>query len=205
VGNPVREDILAIAEPAIRYKNHTDGLNVLVIGGSLGAKIFNDLLPEVFAKVRNVAQITHQVGRSGMDEVKINYAKLCTQNNTSGMGIRINVVDFIDDMAALYTASDLIICRAGALTVSEVCAAGIAAIFVPYPNAVDDHQRHNAEPLVKLGAAIMIIQSELTVDKLASMINGLTREDCIRMSELAKTMAIPDSTSRIYNVILRLL
>jgi UDP-N-acetylglucosamine--N-acetylmuramyl-(pentapeptide) pyrophosphoryl-undecaprenol N-acetylglucosamine transferase len=198
LGNPVRDDIASIPLPERRYPSRIGGLNVLVLGGSLGAKIFNDILPEVFSIVNSklpehIASITHQVGRGNREDVAKEYAKFGIMD--------VNVVNFIDNMATQYASCDLLICRAGASTVSEVCASGIAAIFVPYPHAVDDHQRYNAEALVSANAAMMFIQSQLTVTDLADVIMALNRSRCEDMARRAKSLAIINSSEKIKEVI----
>lgn len=192
VGNPVREDILNLNDIDERYATRQNGLNILVVGGSLGAKALNDIMPEVCSKLNNLGSITHQVGRGDINEINAHYAKY---------NINANVVNFIDNMASQYKQADLIICRAGASTVSEIMAVGIAAIFIPYPYAVDDHQRYNAKPLVDINGAYMIIQNELTVDKLTGLINMTSRQQCVSMAKITASIAIKDSTTRITNII----
>lgn len=196
VGNPVRPEILAIEAPETRYSNKNGGLNVLIIGGSLGAKIFNEILPLVFAKVSNLAKITHQVGRGDKSSVEEAYKKC---------GVNANIVNFIDDMADAYTEADLIICRAGASTVSEVAVVGVAAIFVPYPYAVDDHQYYNAKYLVNASAAKLIKQADLTVDALAEVINNLDRHLCQAMAINGRKVAKSSSSNDIYQLIIKLI
>lgn len=198
LGNPVRDSIENIAIPQKRYAKREGGLKVSILGGSLGAQIFNELLPEVFALVNenkpgHIAAITHQVGRGDAEVVAKEYAKF-------GI-IKATVVNFIDDMAALYADSDLLICRAGASTVSEICSCGIAAIFVPYPYAVDNHQCYNAQNLVNNKASIMFIQSHLTVAGLAAALINLDRSACADMAGRAKELAIANSSERIKEVI----
>ena len=192
VGNPVREDITQLSSPDIRYNARQNGLNLLILGGSLGAKALNETLPEVCSKLTNLGQVLHQVGRGDAEAVSQHYTRL---------GVKAQVVNFIDDMAKSYSETDLIICRSGASTVSEVCVAGIAAIFVPYPFAVDDHQRYNAEPSVVQGAAYLQLQSSLTVEKLTTLINSLNRDKCLSMANKARAIAINDSVSRIIDII----
>lgn len=198
LGNPVRDEIASIAIPELRYPSRTGGLNILVLGGSLGAKIFNDILPEVFGLVNDkqaghIARITHQVGRGDREMVACQYEKFGIANAA--------VINFIDDMADMYANIDLVICRAGASTVSEISSCGVAAIFVPYPYAVDDHQKYNALNLVKNGASMMFIQSELKVAELADTLMGLDRSKCMDMARRAKKLAIPDSSKKIKEVI----
>ncbi len=195
VGNPVRADILNLAPIHERYSKRCGGLNILVVGGSLGARVFNEIMPQVCSELTNLANITHQVGNSVDKELIIKeYQKY---------NISANVVNFIDDMAYVYNNADLIVCRSGASTVSEIMAAGIAAIFIPYPYAVDDHQRYNAQPLVDINAGYMIVQSDLTVAKLSGLINSLDRERCMNMALNAHSIAITDSVSRIVNIIVK--
>ena len=210
VGNPIREDILSIEAPKQRYSRR-GGLNILVVGGSLGASIFNEVLPKVFAEVLadkpdHIASITHQVGQGDIDLVEKVYKSfgfcLNEEQRTENQKIpKINIVNFIDNIAAVYSKTDLVICRSGASTVSEICAVGIAAIFVPYPHAVDDHQLYNAKPLVDANAAMLILQSELAGPKLADMIFSLERKDCQLMADHARKLAIRNSTTQIKDII----
>jgi len=198
VGNPVRDDILSVEAPSGRYTKRNGGLNIAVIGGSLGAKAFNDILPHVFALVNgqspsHINKITHQIGRGDKDEVSAKYQTLGLHN--------ANVVNFITDMATLYSETDLLICRSGASTVSEVCASGVAALFVPYPHAVDDHQRYNAEPLVDKGAALMLLQNEFTTESVANLLFNMTRDKCCDMAITARSLSIPDSPKQIKRVL----
>lgn len=196
VGNPIREEILTLETPDIRYgKKHGD-LNVLILGGSLGAKVFNDILPSVFAKTNNIATITHQVGRGDKSIVLESYKK---------HNIKANVVNFIDDMASAYREADLIICRSGASTVSEIAACGVATIFVPYPYAVDDHQYYNAKYLEEVLAAKVMRQSDVTVSALADCINSFDRKLCLKMANNASLVAKPNSSHDIYQIIVRTL
>ena len=196
VGNPIRSDILQIDDIRTRYASRSGGLNILILGGSLGANIFNEKFPEVFSKVNNVAKIIHQVGRGDIDLVQQNYNKI---------NINAQIVKFIDNMALVYNDIDLIICRSGALTVSELCSVGISAIFIPYPFAVDDHQRFNAKPIVDCGAAKMVLQSEFDVTKMAELINSLDRVSCLEMAYAIKQFAIIDSHIQITNAVRNLI
>ena len=191
-GNPVREAITQILSPEDRYKSRTGGLNLLIVGGSLGAKKLNEIIPDVCALLPNVARVVHQVGRGDVDTVTDHYQKL---------GVNATVSSFIEDMAYAYSNADLIICRSGASTVSEIMCAGVAAVFVPYPYAVDDHQRYNVTELVKSGASFMVIQDSISVDGLVNLIKDLDRDKCLEMAKLAKAHAIEDSTDRIVSVI----
>lgn len=191
VGNPVREDILQLEVPDIRYLRRSGGLNLLIVGGSLGAQVFNELMPKVCAKLVNVNRVVHQVGRGDLAQVKQCYHDL-------GI-VHVEVVSFIEDMAQAYANSDLIISRSGASTVSEVASVGIAAIFVPYPHAVDDHQWYNAQ-MLSTGAHIMR-QKELSVEKLAKLINSMDRANCLLMAKNGQQLAIKDSVERIVSLI----
>ncbi|MBP9743528.1 MAG: undecaprenyldiphospho-muramoylpentapeptide beta-N-acetylglucosaminyltransferase [Burkholderiales bacterium] len=191
VGNPVREDILKLEAPDIRYLRRSGGLNLLIVGGSLGAQVLNELMPQVCAKLVNVNHVIHQVGRGDLAQVKQRYQDLSIT--------QVEVVPFIEDMAQAYANSDLIICRSGASTVSEVASVGIAAIFVPYPHAVDDHQWYNAQ-MLSMGAHI-IRQAEFNVEKLAGLINSMDRSTCLTMAKNGQQLAIKDSVERIVSLI----
>ncbi len=194
VGNPVRQEIIAAFHNKNLQSEDSVGLRVLIVGGSLGAKALNDNVPLALAKLGNkIAHVTHQVGRSEVDEI----AKIYQQNNISA-----KVVNFIDDMASAYASVDLIICRAGASTVAEVSCAGIAAIFVPYPYAVDDHQTINTLQLVAAGAAKLLPQTNLTPDLLAELIDDLSYVKCKAMGENARNIGIVDSTEQICRYII---
>ncbi|MFN8771298.1 MAG: undecaprenyldiphospho-muramoylpentapeptide beta-N-acetylglucosaminyltransferase [Neisseriaceae bacterium] len=191
VGNPVRKDILQLKGVEKRYRNRSGGLKVLVLGGSLGAKVFNDNLPYVFEHLPNIESVIHQIGKREIADIQQQYDEL---------KINAKVVSFIDNMADTYSDIDLIICRAGALTVSEICAVGLAAIFIPYPHAVDDHQKFNVLPLVADHAALMVLQQDFTIQKMISLIKNLTRETCLKMALQAQKHAIIDSQSRIVEI-----
>lgn len=193
VGNPVREQIALLHE---RSKAPYEGpLRVLVIGGSLGAAALNDLVPKAFRLIpHGVATVTHQCGAGNSARVKAAY---------EGMTNQYEVSDFIDDMAGAYMNHDLIVCRAGAGTVSEVACAGIPAIFVPLPSAVDDHQTKNARFLEQKGAAIICRQSELTPEILAKKIVALSedRDALMSMRRAALSCAITDAAQRCARII----
>lgn len=189
VGNPVRQEIIAAFQNKDISSEDVAGLRVLIIGGSLGAKALNDNVPLALAKLGNkVAEVTHQVGRSEIEPI----AEIYRQHK-----VNVKVVNFVEDMAAAYTNADLIICRAGASTVAEVACAGIAAIFVPYPYAVDDHQTVNTRQLVAAGAAQLLPQTNLTPDSLAEIIRNLSHTQCQAMGQKARSISIIDSTERI--------
>ncbi|OYD24609.1 undecaprenyldiphospho-muramoylpentapeptide beta-N-acetylglucosaminyltransferase [Oceanimonas baumannii] len=192
VGNPVRPDVVALPAPAERISLEPQPLRLLVVGGSLGAKVLNDTLPDALAQVNVPVQVRHQCGKGNRESVHAAYA---------AQGVQAEVSDFITDMAAAYGDADLVVCRAGALTVSEVAAAGIGAIFVPLPHAVDDHQTKNARALVDEGAALLMPQSELTSAALALQLEQLagSRERLRDMAGKARQLAITDAAAQVAN------
>lgn len=185
VGNPVRAAISAV--PPLQYREPRP-LNLLVVGGSLGAQILNEIVPEAVKGLSHLA-IRHQCGKGNQATVKGLYQQ---------WDVNAEVSDFIDDMADAYTWADFIVCRAGALTVAEVAAAGRAAIFVPLPHAVDDHQTKNAQSLVKHNAAVMIGQSVLK-QNLGQAIRQWTTHplDCIKTGDLARERANTHATEEV--------
>lgn len=194
VGNPVRQEIIS-AYSSHKYLNRSDNkLRILIVGGSLGAKVLNDNVPHALSVVKeHILSVTHQVGRGDVNPVIESYKQADIKN--------VNVVNFIDNMASAYKEHDVIICRAGASTVSEVATVGIAAVFVPYPHAVDDHQTTNARYLSDSDAAILISQNNLTQDSLANIIQSLSLDRCSVLSGNARKLAILDSTQQICNYI----
>jgi UDP-N-acetylglucosamine--N-acetylmuramyl-(pentapeptide) pyrophosphoryl-undecaprenol N-acetylglucosamine transferase len=186
-GNPVRAEILALPAPAERYGARTGALAVLVVGGSLGAQALNEVMPKAVARIPAPLRprVRHQSGQGREQALAAAYA---------GLGVEATVSEFIDDMAAAYAEADLVICRAGATTVAEVACAGVAALFVPFPHAVDDHQTANARSLADHGAALLIAQTELTSERLGDLIAGLARADCRVIAEKAREWARPDAT-----------
>lgn len=189
VGNPVRAEVLALPAPKARIPLTPQPLRLLVVGGSLGAKIFNDLVPEAIALAGNI-EVRHQTGKGNAEAVRHAYAE---------RGITAQVSDFIEDMAAAYGNADLVLCRAGALTVSEIAAVGVGALFVPLPHAVDDHQTKNARALSEQGAAVLLPQSKLTAERLAEQLQTLTnnRAGLLAMAEQAQLNAITDAAERV--------
>lgn len=188
VGNPVRREFAEIA-----VKNSVDlPLKVLVIGGSLGAQVLNETLPVALANIKQVT-VRHQTGAGHLDTVQQAYIQQTIEPDS------YQITEFIDDMPGAYAWSDLVICRAGALTVSEVAAAGVAAIFVPLPYAVDDHQTKNAQSLVEIHAAHLLPQSELTAQKLRALLQGYVSspETLIEMGKRAKSFAQPDAAEEV--------
>ncbi len=199
VGNPVRVSITDVAMPEERMKDHGTRLRLLVIGGSLGAQIFNQTIPGAMAKLSLVdrPEIWHQAGVKKIEEARSAYQEAA---------VEARVDPFIEDMAAAYSWADLVICRAGALTVSELAAVGVASILVPYPYAVDDHQTGNALYLSDEGAAILIPQSDMTEEKLVDHILDLTqhRERLIDMATKARGLAHPEATRQVADICIEL-
>ena len=190
-GNPVRNEIGQLDAPEKRYgarsKSGDEQLKLLVIGGSLGAHALNAAVPQALQLIPQDRRplVTHQAGAKHLDTLRQNYA---------AAGVAGELVAFIDDMAARYADCDLVICRAGALTVAELAAAGVASILVPFPYAVDDHQTSNAKFLSDQGAAVLLPQNELTPQGLARLLTGLTREKLLAMAVKARALAKPDAT-----------
>lgn len=181
-GNPVRRQITELAPPEQRYATRTGSLNVLIVGGSLGARALNETVPQALAEMplETRPNILHQTGKPHHAAVVAVYQQL---------GAQADIQPFISDMAAAYANADLVICRSGALTVAELAAAGVASILIPFPFAVDDHQTHNARFLSDRGAAILLPQSELNADKLAQLLMGLGREKLLEMAQKARSVA----------------
>ena len=177
-GNPVRKEILDLPAPAARFAGRSGPLRVLVVGGSLGAKVLNDNIPAGLARLPLDQRpiVTHQSGKKNIDALRAGYAQA---------GVEARVVDFIDDMASAYGEADLVICRAGAITVSELTAAGVASVLVPFVASTTSHQRDNAIWMDRQQAAIHLPQPELSAERVASLLSGLTRDACLRMAEAA--------------------
>ena len=192
-GNPVRADIAAVAPPAQRFAGRSGPLRVLVVGGSLGAAALNDAVPKALAQIPPAErpQLTHQAGTRQIDALRAAYR---------AAGVEGELLPFIDDMAERYAAADLVICRAGALTVAELAAAGVASVLVPFPHAVDDHQTGNARFLADARAAVLLPQTELDPARLAALLGSLNRERLLEMAEKARARARPDATSRVADV-----
>jgi UDP-N-acetylglucosamine--N-acetylmuramyl-(pentapeptide) pyrophosphoryl-undecaprenol N-acetylglucosamine transferase len=187
-GNPVRTEIFSIPEPGLRLADRTGPLRLLVIGGSQGARVFNQELPRLFAEnqIPDI-DVWHQSGIRGKNDIGDAYLK-------AGIGCQVN--EFIDDMKKAYQWCDIIICRSGAMTVSEVCSAGAVAIFVPYPHAVNDHQKKNAAFLVDTGAAYMILQNEFVQGQWLEILNRFDRDRklLVEMARAARKLAKPKAS-----------
>lgn len=194
-GNPVRREIAELPSPDSRFQGRDQTLRLLVVGGSLGAHAINDLLPKALAKlaVGDRPSVYHQTGEKHFEQTVKAY---------EAAGVTAKVVPFIADMSDAYAWADIILCRAGALTVSELCAAGLGAILVPYPYAVDDHQTANANYLVKHKAALLVQQSALTEDNLADMIKQLSVSPAKRidMARAAYELRKTDATTKVLEI-----
>jgi UDP-N-acetylglucosamine--N-acetylmuramyl-(pentapeptide) pyrophosphoryl-undecaprenol N-acetylglucosamine transferase len=178
VGNPLRRAFTEQASPTQRFVGRTGPLRVLVVGGSLGAKALNDIVPQALALLPAATRpvVTHQSGAKQIEALRANYA---------AAGVQADLTPFIDDTATAFAQADLVICRAGASTVTEIAAVGAAALFVPFPFAVDDHQTTNAQFLVAQGGGWLVPQAELTAQALADRLAGLSRESLLACAEQA--------------------
>lgn len=196
-GNPVRSEIAQIDLPQQRFYGREGRLNILVIGGSLGAQVLNTVVPEALKSMAEQHRpfIVHQVGDRHLDTARQRYADL---------QVRGEVLAFIENMAERYAACDLVLCRAGALTIAELSAAGVASILVPYPHAVDDHQTCNALFLARAGGAILVPQQEFTAQKLTELLTHLTREKLLNMAMMARSLAKPDAAAVVAEVCVEL-
>lgn len=186
-GNPVRFEITQIETPDKRFLGRQGKLKLLVVGGSLGAKILNTVVPQALKLMPEDLRpvVVHQAGAMHLKSVEKDYADLQLDGE---------LIAFIDDMARRYEACDLVLCRAGALTIAELSAAGVASILVPYPYAIDDHQTQNAQFLSHHAAAVLLPQHELTAPKLVELLSTLTREKLLSMAMAARSMAKPEAT-----------
>lgn len=192
VGNPVRADILALPAPAVRFAEHKLPLRVLIVGGSQGARIFNRVLPEALTRLAPEfrPQLWHQTGKLEHGKTEAAYHRA---------GIEARVAAFIEDMAAAYAWADVVICRAGAMTIAELAAAGLGAVLVPYPFATDDHQTANAEYLVSREAAILIPEAQFDAQGVADLLARFTRapQALQKLAHNARACAVPDATARV--------
>ena len=189
VGNPVRPEIAALASPAERYAERSGPLNLLVVGGSLGAAILNETVPVALARIPEADRpmVVHQAGEKHMQALNAAY---------EGAGVKAHLAPFIEDMAGAYAWADLVVCRAGALTVAELAAAGVASVLVPFPHAVDDHQTGNARFLSAAGAAVLMPQSQLTSESLAEL-RHMSRQQLQQMADKAHALAKPEATREV--------
>ncbi|MCC6472786.1 MAG: undecaprenyldiphospho-muramoylpentapeptide beta-N-acetylglucosaminyltransferase [Burkholderiales bacterium] len=187
VGNPVRAEIACLPAPKERYAGRSGPLRLLAIGGSRGAQALNEVMPAALAALPagSRARVRHQSGAGRAAALAAAYR---------AAGIEAEVEEFVDDMAGAYRDADLVVCRAGAATVAELAAAGVASVLVPYPHAVDDHQSANARYLSQAQAAILLPQGEFTPARLAQILRGLDRETLLAMAARARARAKPDAT-----------
>jgi len=189
-GNPVRAEIESLPAPQERFRDRSGPLSLLVVGGSLGAKVLNEIVPAALSRmpVDQRPQVVHQSGIVHEQAVRATYATL---------GVKAEVVPFIDDMPGRLAACDVIVCRAGAVTVSELCAAGVASVLVPLVVSTTSHQRDNAAWMAQRGAARHLPQSELSPESLATLLSGLDRDTLRGMAEQARLLAMPQSAARV--------
>ena len=190
VGNPLRAAFIGGPEPATRFAGRSGPLRVLVLGGSLGARALNDIVPRALARIPASERplVTHQSGASQIDALRANYAVA---------GVQAQLTPFIDDTAQAYADADLVICRAGASTVTELAAVGAAALFVPFPFAVDDHQTCNARFFAEQGAGWLLPQTELTPERLAALLQQTGRATLLACALQAKKLEQVDATLKI--------
>ena len=196
VGNPIRTEIALLPEPAVRFSQRAGALRLLVLGGSQGARALNSAVPKALAGLRGTVEVRHQCGERLREEAIRAYADA---------GIVASVEPFIADMAAAYAWADLVVCRAGALTLAELCAAGVGSVLVPFPQAVDDHQTRNAEYLVERNAAVLLPQSETLADELRVTLTTLATDAGrrLQMAQAARQLAKPDAAERVADIVLR--
>jgi UDP-N-acetylglucosamine--N-acetylmuramyl-(pentapeptide) pyrophosphoryl-undecaprenol N-acetylglucosamine transferase len=193
VGNPVRQDLSELPLPAQRFAGRSGRLRILVVGGSLGAQALNQVVPQALALLAPALRpwVVHQAGEKQLPALQAHYA---------AAGVEGELLPFIHDMAAQYAAADLVICRAGALTIAELAAVGVGSILVPYPHAVDDHQTTNAAFLADHQAAIIWPQTRLTPEALARHMAGLDREHLLQMAQRARQLAQVHATATVADV-----
>ena len=183
-GNPVRAEIAAIEPPEKRFARRQGQMRILVVGGSLGAQALNEALPKAISLLPEKPRVVHQAGEKHLDTLKKNYAEARVEGE---------LVAFIDDMARRYAEADLVICRAGAVTIAELSAGGMASLLVPFPHAVDDHQTANGKFLAERGAALLLQQRDLTPQSLAALIGSLDRATLLGMARKARSLGKPDA------------
>ena len=195
VGNPVRQELTQLPAPLQRFSERTGKLRLLVVGGSLGAQALNDVLPKALAALpKDTFEVVHQAGEKHIAALQANYHAASRAAETKA---------FIHNMADMYAWADVVICRAGALTVAELACVGVASILVPFPHAVDDLQTYNAKYLSDAGAAKLIQQSEFNVQKATEILQGLTRDICLDMAIKAKQLAKPEATQSVAKICMR--
>jgi UDP-N-acetylglucosamine--N-acetylmuramyl-(pentapeptide) pyrophosphoryl-undecaprenol N-acetylglucosamine transferase len=181
-GNPVREEIAALPDPAGRFAGRAGPLKLLVVGGSRGAQALNECVPRALALLQERPSVVHQSGEQHLEPLRRAYR---------AAGVEGELLPFIDDMARRYAEADLVICRAGAMTVAELSAGGVASVLVPFPHAVDDHQTANARFLADQGAALLLPQARLTPESLAQALRALDRPRLLEMAQKARSLGKP--------------
>lgn len=194
IGNPIRKEICELPAPATRYAARTGPLRILVVGGSLGAKVLNDAVPQALALLPEGQrpQITHQSGKQHIEALRQSYVQA---------GVQAEVLDFIDDMPRRYAEADLVICRAGAITVSELTAAGVASILVPFMASSTSHQKANAQWMAGQKAATYLPQTELSPARLAEQLQTLDRAQCLAMAETAYALGQREASANIAHIL----
>ena len=193
VGNPVRTEIAELPVPEVRFLKRAGNLKVLVMGGSLGADVLNKTVPQALSLLLEYQRpsVYHQAGRNKLGNLQESYDML---------GVKAHCVEFIEDMVSAYRNADVVICRAGALTIAELTAAGVGALLVPYPYAVDDHQTANARYMVQAQAGLLLPQDQLTPEKLAEVLGGLTRAQCLKWASNARLQSMPHSAEEVAEI-----
>jgi len=198
IGNPVREDIFSIPAPAERLSVESDELRVLVLGGSQGALVLNQTVPLAVKLLQGAHEISvwHQSGPSTLERAEQAYKEA---------SVEARIESFIEDMKSAYAWADIVVCRAGALTIAEIAAAGLGSVLVPYPSAVDDHQTRNGMFMVNAGAAVLIPQPEFNAERLAQELSAVAsdRKRLLEMAEAARSQAKPDATNDLMNACLQ--
>lgn len=193
-GNPIRKDICQLPQPQDRYSARSGPLKILVVGGSLGAKALNESIPDALALIPMAQRpvVTHQSGKQHAQALRQRYATV---------GVEAEVLDFIDDMPRRYAEADLVICRAGAITVSELTAAGVASILIPFVASSTSHQKNNAQWMAQKNAAIYLPQAELNVSKLAAQLQAMTRMQCLGFAQAAYALGQRDASETIAKIL----
>ena len=196
VGNPVDEKFSAFGDPEERYTKRSGRLKILVVGGSRGARFFNDIVPVALSMISTDQRplVTHQAGLNNLDLLRKNYDKHRVQGD---------LVEFIYDMPQLYSEADLVIARSGAMTVTEISRIGVASLLIPYPYAVDDHQMKNAERLELAGASLVVRQELTSAEQLSSAIEKFSRDDLLRMAKRAHSLFPVDATEKVFGELVK--
>jgi UDP-N-acetylglucosamine--N-acetylmuramyl-(pentapeptide) pyrophosphoryl-undecaprenol N-acetylglucosamine transferase len=189
-GNPIRSEFARVPEPAVRFAGRSGPLRIVVLGGSLGARALNEIVPQALGTLPAQArpEVLHQAGRQHIDAVREAYARA---------GVEARCEAFVDDVASALAAADVVICRAGATTLAELSAVGAASILIPFPFAIDDHQTRNAASLAQGGAALLVPQSTLTAAGLAAMLSGLDRQRLLDMAIRARACGRPAAAAEV--------